>query len=184
MNFFLLISLFTFSHHSHSSSGYSSSSSSSPSVPKQTARPPSIRPTQNTSSSTSSSKSSTGSNSRSNNSNYSNTRPSQVNSVAPPPTVQSSGPIKYDHVVKSKASLTSHLYRFPRNGVTINNIKIVGDNFEVTGVYKNKNSLREFVNTIKGEGEIDRKVQVEKKSTFFAGERTRTYKIIGLNLWE
>ena len=187
MKTFLISLLFLFSYHVESSSGYKSSGSGSSSAPQRTVQPRAVRPS-TTSPSRAAQRPSSSSSSRSNSNSAPRSNFSAPSAALPsasaPPTVQSSGPIEYDPVVKSKASLTSHLYSLPREGVTINNIKLVGDSFQITGVYKDKTSLRQFVEVIKGEGEIDRKVEVKRKSTFFAGERTRTYKIMGVNLWE
>lgn len=70
-----------------------------------------------------------------------------------------------------------------RDQVTLNNIKIKGKNFEVTGIYFDEKSFKNFVDKLRKKHKAEVGFNLKTWTTRFAGSNTYHYKLEGLNLW-
>jgi hypothetical protein len=92
------------------------------------------------------------------------------------PVIQEPTPLK-------ERELKQHLLKMSRDGVTVNDIKVIQEKFKVKGTYKTDFLLNKFLEKLKDPEEIKRELKVKKWKTRFAGKNTYHYEISGVNLW-
>ncbi|MBT6326751.1 MAG: hypothetical protein HOJ35_12350 [Bdellovibrionales bacterium] len=97
---------------------------------------------------------------------------------------QQSPPAIHTPYEKSEKSLKSYIYDLKRNNVSIHNISLEGNVFEIKGYYSRVLDFDNFVDNLRGNGEVDRKIEVIKKKDGNSGSISYKFEIKGLNLWK
>ena len=84
---------------------------------------------------------------------------------------------------KSYRSLQAHILRVPRDGVTVNKVRITGNRFTVQGKFEKRIDLDSFAKNLDKPKTVDRKIKILTKTTKFAGRKTQHYLMKALSIW-
>ena len=95
-----------------------------------------------------------------------------------------STPVTHNPYEKSENSLKSYIYDLKRKNVSIHDISLEGKLFKIKGYYSNSLDFDKFVDKLKGNGEVDRKIEVEKKKEGYSGSTSYKFEIKGTNIWK
>ncbi|GAB4416324.1 MAG: hypothetical protein OHK0056_24590 [Bacteriovoracaceae bacterium] len=95
-----------------------------------------------------------------------------------------SSPVTHNPYEKSEKSLKSYIYDLKRKNVSIHDISLEGKIFKIKGYYSNSLDFDKFVDHLKGNGEVDRKIEVEKKKEGYSGSTSYKFEIKGTNIWK
>lgn len=95
-----------------------------------------------------------------------------------------STPVTHNPYEKSEKSLKSYVYELKRKNVSVHNISLEGKTFKISGNYSNKMDFENFVEHLKGNGDVNRQIEVKKKKDGYAGSTSYSFEIKGINIWK
>jgi len=95
-----------------------------------------------------------------------------------------SPPITHQPYEKSEKSLKDYVYEIERKNVSIHHFSLDGKTFIIKGNFSNTMDFDNFVDRLKGNGEVDRKIEIKKSKDGYAGSTSYTFEIEALNVWK
>lgn len=95
-----------------------------------------------------------------------------------------SPPVTRQPYEKSEKSLKGYIYDIKRKNVSIHNVSLNGKTFQIKGNFSNQADFDNFIEHLRGNGEVNREIEVKKNKGSFAGSSSYDFEITGLNVWK